>query len=90
MVFTEPRRNSRVCASACPLLVSAFVPAYPMTEMELEQLLIHLTAALDVFRSHKGPLAAPDISIKSMLNVARLQVSDELAAARIKGSRGPV
>jgi hypothetical protein len=60
-----------------------------MTEEELEKLLIHLTAALEVFKSHKGTLSAPDISIKSMLNVARLQISDELAAVRIKGSRGP-
>jgi hypothetical protein len=58
-----------------------------MTETELESLLNHLTAALEIYRNHKGSLSAADISIKSMLNVARLQVSDELAAARTRARR---
>jgi hypothetical protein len=58
-----------------------------MTEKELESLLNHLAAALEIYRNHKGALSAADISIKSMLNVARLQVSDELVAARTKARR---
>jgi hypothetical protein len=53
-----------------------------MTEKQLEQLLGHLTAALEIYRNHKGPLRASDISIKSMLNVARIQVTEELAAVK--------
>ncbi|MDB6170639.1 MAG: hypothetical protein JWM88_3503 [Verrucomicrobia bacterium] len=58
-----------------------------MTESELEKILLHLSAAIDIYRNYKGTLTAADISLKSMLNVARLQVSDELAGVRMKARK---
>ncbi len=54
-----------------------------MTESELGQMLQSIDAALEVFRSHKGPLTALEISAKSMLIAVRVQVVDQLSRERV-------
>lgn len=53
-----------------------------MNEPELKRLLSALDDAAAIFFSHEGPLSAREVSTRSMLNVVRRQVSEELARVR--------
>lgn len=49
-----------------------------MTENELERILSSIDTALAVYQQHRGPLAAAELSVKSMLSVVRAQIADQL------------
>lgn len=49
-----------------------------MTENELARILSSIDTALAVYQQHRGPLAAAELSVKSMLIVVRAQISDQL------------
>ena len=58
-----------------------------MTENELQRILAAIDEALVVYQQHRGPLAAAELSVKSMLIVVRAQVADQLKR-EIAESRG--
>jgi len=50
-----------------------------MTESQLRDILKALDAALEVYRKQGGKLTAREISLKSMLTAARMQIEEQLA-----------
>jgi hypothetical protein len=49
-----------------------------MTENQLQRVIVSIDAALAIYQQHIGPLAASELSVKSMLIVVRAQVAQQL------------
>ncbi len=58
-----------------------------MDENELRAILKQINDALDVYRKSEGKLTAAEISVKSMISAAGLQIARQLAQ-QPKGERG--
>ena len=52
-----------------------------MTAKQLEKLLAHLSAALAVYEDTPG-LTASDVSVKSMLNLVKINVAKDLTSKK--------
>ena len=58
--------------------MSARPCASDMTEWEMRQVMIWLDASIDIYRANEGRLSVSDISVRSLLAVARDEIAAEL------------
>jgi hypothetical protein len=63
-------------------VVGGFFLSVLMTPSEIQQILQHVDAALDVYRKNEGKLSVAEVRMKSLLNVLRGEVADQVDVSR--------